>query len=81
AIRIIDRARAEADRIRKEAETRAAEADRLYRGIADDLERAQEILGGAIDRVGADVREPTASEYDDLMPYLPGEAAAQLKPS
>ena len=77
AIRIIDGARAEADRIRQEAETRAAAADRIYRGIADDLERAQEILGTAIDRVGAEVGEPTASEYDALMPYLPGEAPAQ----
>lgn len=77
AIRIIDGARAEADRIRKEAETRAAVADRVYRGIADDLERAQEILGAAIDRVGADVGEPTASEYGAVMPDAPGEAAAQ----
>ena len=84
AIRIIDgaraqadRIRAEADRIRKEAETRAAAADRVYRGIADDLERAQEILGTAIDRVGADVGEPTASEDGLVMPDAPGEAAAQ----
>jgi len=76
AIRIIDGARAEADRIRKEAETRAAAADRLYRGIADDLERAQEILGAAIDRVGADVGEPTASEYGAVMPDAPGEGPA-----
>jgi hypothetical protein len=75
AIRIIDGARAEADRIRKEAETRAAAADRVYRGIADDLERAQEILGAAIDRVGVDVGEPTASEYRAVMPDAPGEAA------
>ena len=77
AIRIIDGARAEAGRILKEAETRAAAADRVYRGIADDLERAQESLNAAIDRVGADVGEPTASEYHPLMPYLPGEAGAQ----
>jgi hypothetical protein len=77
AIRIIDGARAEADRIRKEAETRAAAADRLYRGIVDDLERAQEILGAAIGRVGADVGEPTASEDGTVMPDAPGEAAAQ----
>ena len=84
AIRVIDgaraqsdRIRAEADRIRKEAETRAAAADRVYRGIADDLERAQEILGTAIDRVGADVGEPTASEDGLVMPDAPGEAAAQ----
>jgi F0F1-type ATP synthase membrane subunit b/b' len=77
AIRIIDGARVEADGIREEAETRAAVADRLYRGIADDLERAQEILGAAIDRVGADVGEPTVSEYGAVMPDAPGEAAAQ----
>lgn len=77
AIRIIDGARAEADRIRKEAETRVAAADRLYRGIVDDLERAQQILGAAIDRVGADVKEPTASEYGAVMPDAPGEATAQ----
>jgi hypothetical protein len=77
AIRIIDGARAEADRIRKEAETRAAAAERLYRGIVDDLERAQEILGAAIDRVGTDVKEPTASEYGAVMPDAPGEAAVQ----
>ena len=77
AIRIIDGARAEADRIRKEAETRAADAERLYRGIVDDLERAQEILTAAIDRVGADVMEPTASEDDVVIPDAPGEAAAQ----
>ena len=77
AIRIIDGARAEADRIRKEAETRAADAERLYRGIVDDLERAQESLTAAIDRVGADVREPTASEDGVVIPDAPGEAAAQ----
>ena len=77
AIRIVDDARAEADRIRKEAETRAAAAERLYRGIVDDLERAQEILGAAIDRVGTDAKESTASEYGAVMPDAPGEAAAQ----
>ena len=77
AIRIIDGARAEADRIRKEAETRAAAADRVYRGIADDLERAQEILGSAIGRVGADVEEPTAAEFGAVIPDAPREAAAQ----
>ncbi len=84
AVRIIDGARAEAENIRadaegirQEAETRAAAADRLYRGIVDDLERAQEILGTAIDRVGADVGEPTTSEYGTVMPDAPGEPAAQ----
>lgn len=77
AIRIVDGARAEADRIRREAETRAAAADRVYRGITDDLERAQEILGAAIDRVGADVGEPTASEDGTVMPDAPGEAEAR----
>jgi hypothetical protein len=77
ANRIIDGARAEADRIRTEAETRAAAADRLYRGIVVDLERAQEILGTAIDRVGADVGEPSASEYGAVIPEAPGEPPAQ----
>lgn len=77
AIRTIDGARTEADRIRNEAETRAAAADRLYRGIVDDLERAQEILGGALDRVGAEVNEPTASGGGTVIPDAPGEAAAQ----
>ena len=63
--------------IRKEAETRAAAADRIYRGIADDLERAQGILGAAIDKVGGDVGDPTASENGAVMPDAPGEAAAQ----
>ena len=77
AIRIIDGTRAEADSIRKEAETRAADAERLYRGIVDDLERAQESLTAAIDRVGADVREPTASDDGVVIPDAPGEAATQ----
>ena len=76
AIRLVDGARAEADRsVRRQ---RRGPPPRIVstRGIADDLERAQEILGTAIDRVG-DVKEPTASEYVALMPYLPGEAEAQ----
>jgi len=77
ATRIIDGARAEGDRIRKEAETRAADAERIYRGIVDDLEQAQESLTAAIDRVGADVRERTASEDGVVIPDAPGEAAAQ----
>jgi hypothetical protein len=77
AIRIIDGARAEGNRIRQEAETRAADADRIYRGIVDDLEQAQESLTAAIDRVGADVRERTASEDGVVIPDAPGEAAAQ----
>ena len=77
AMRIIDRARAEGDRIRKEAETRAADAERIYRGIVDDLEQAQESLTAAIDRVGADVRERTASEDGVVIPDAPGGAAAQ----
>ena len=72
-----DRIRAEGDRIRKEAETRAADAERIYRGIVDDLEQAQESLTAAIDRVGADVRERTASEDGVVIPDAPGEAAAQ----
>lgn len=77
AMRIIDGARAEGDRIRQEAETRAADAERIYRGIVDDLEQAQESLTAAIDRVGADVRERTASEDGVVIPDAPGEAAAQ----
>ena len=77
ATRIIDGARAEGDRIRKEAETRAADAERIYRGLVDDLEQAQESLTAAIDRVGADVRERTASEDGVVIPDAPGEAAAQ----
>lgn len=77
AMRIIDGARAEGDGIRKEAETRAADAERIYRGIVDDLEQAQESLTAAIDRVGADVRERTASEDGVVIPDAPGEAAAQ----
>jgi len=77
AIRIIDGARAEGNRIRQEAETRAADAERIYRGIVDDLEQAQESLTAAIDRVGADVRERTASEDGVVIPEAPGEAAAQ----
>ena len=77
AIRIIDGARAEGNRIRQEAETRAADAERIYRGIVDDLEQAQESLTAAIDRVGADVRERTASEDGVVIPDAPGEAAAQ----
>lgn len=77
AISIVDGARTEANRIRAEAEARAEAADRLSRGIVDDLERAQEILGAAIDRVGADVREPTASAYGAVIPDAPGEPAAQ----
>jgi hypothetical protein len=77
AIRIIDGARAEGNRIRHEAETRAADADRIYRGIVDDLEQAQESLTAAIDRVGADVRERPASEDGVVIPDAPGEAAAQ----
>ena len=77
ATRIIDGARAEGDRIRQEAETRAADAERIYRGIVDDLEQAQESLTAAIDRVGADVRERTASEDGVVIPDAPGEAAAQ----
>ena len=77
AIRIIDGARAEGNRIRHEAETRAADADRIYRGIVDDLEQAQESLTAAIDRVGADARERTASEDGVVIPDAPGEAAAQ----
>ena len=77
ATRTIDGARAEGDRIRKEAETRAADAERIYRGIVDDLEQAQESLTAAIDRVGADTRERTASEDGVVIPDAPGEAAAQ----
>lgn len=77
SMRIIDGARAEGDGIRKEAETRAADAERIYRGIVDDLEQAQESLTAAIDRVGADVRERTASEDGVVIPDAPGEAAAQ----
>lgn len=77
AMRIIDGARAEGDGIRKEAETRAADAERIYRGIVDDLEQAQESLTAAIDRVGADGRERTASEDGVVIPDAPGEAAAQ----
>ena len=77
AMRIIDGARAEGNRIRQEAETRAADAERIYRGIVDDLEQAQESLTAAIDRVGADVRERTASEDGVVIPDAPGEAAAQ----
>jgi uncharacterized membrane protein YqiK len=77
AIRIIERARAEGNRIRQEAETRAADAERIYRGIVDDLQQAQESLTAAIDRVGDDVRERTASEDGVVIPDAPGEAAAQ----
>jgi len=77
AIRITDGARAEGNRIRQEAETRAADAERIYRGIVDDLEQAQESLTAAIDRVGAAVRERTASEDGVVIPDAPGEAAAQ----
>jgi len=77
AMRIIDGARAEGNRIRHEAETRAADAERIYRGIVDDLEQAQESLTAAIDRVGADARERTASEDGVVIPDAPGEAAAQ----
>jgi hypothetical protein len=77
AMRIIEGARAEGNRIRQDAETRAADAERIYRGIVDDLEQAQESLTAAIDRVGADVRERTASEGGVVIPDAPGEAAAQ----
>lgn len=77
AIRIIDGARAEADRIRQEAETQAADAKRICRGIVDDLERGQESLAAAIGGIGADVREPTASEEGFVIPDAPGEAAAE----
>ena len=77
AIRIIERARAEGNRIRQEAETRAADAERTYLGIVDDLQQAQESLTAAIDRVGADVRERTASDDGVAIPDAPGEAAAQ----
>ena len=77
AMRIIEGARAEGNRIRQDAETRAADAERIYRGIVDDLEQAQESLTAAIDRVGADVRERTASEDGVVIPDAPGEAAAQ----
>jgi F0F1-type ATP synthase membrane subunit b/b' len=77
AIRIIECARAEGNRIRQEAETRAADAERIYRGIVDDLQQAQESLTAAIDRVGDDVRERTASEDGVVIPDAPGEAAAQ----
>jgi len=77
AMRIIHGARAEGNRIRQEAESRAADAERIYRGIVDDLEQAQESLTAAIDRVGADVRERTASEDGVVIPDAPGEAAAQ----
>jgi len=77
AMRIIEGARAEGNRIRQDAETRAADAERIYRGIVDDLEQAQESLTAAIDRVGADARERTASEDGVVIPDAPGEAAAQ----
>ncbi len=77
AIRIIGAARGEANSIREEAETRATDAERVVRGIVDDIEQAQESLAQAIGRFGADVGERMASEDAIVIPDAPGKAPAQ----
>jgi hypothetical protein len=74
ATRIVDAARADAGRIREQAEAWVANTRRAVLSIADDIERARESLGAAIGTFGADIGERAPSHRAEAEAITIGDA-------